>query len=625
MRLFNIVFLLGFLCDSAVGNLEATYEDVILKPPTSKTGTVVVLYFGQGADIKTSQYVKIMTTLQNALTFPLWVGIPQCPENACSIPNGLSNGIARINSAMIAQGMKADKSFYGGHSLGGAMMPDYVYKSASKTASGMFLLGSFLTRKYKTGKTSQGRPQVVFPVPTLTIGAELDGLCRISRITEALYSQVTFSSDPAKASTTLPVTVISGMNHMQFASGEVPTFVKENDLKAEITEDQAQTAAVKDISVFMESIIHSSTSSYATTLKSRVSDSQKFTQPITDALLMESYEEFLPPCYCETPVCTWIYIFMYFTFIYRILYICYIYYICLLIYPNILQDEYGGLQYGTCVSTATCTGGVQWTTEYAQKVMAGLTDPRVSGLSIKSADSIHHVTEEDPSCHLPHIHGNPDDTANPGHGTTPPLCASPSKCKLDITTVTEHVYDNSGEVDIWRFHFDVPWADTGYLPISSNEMKTKLKSRQAIWEAAGLKNVSFTETDVTVTDGGKGDRCKEINQNAIDWALSKLPSKTKSRFQTYGQKLIVGADLSTCAAGPCWIWDPLRFQKDDAKNTVNVQSVWFGTQNENPYPCGEFKTIPCDAGFHYCKLLSPAKALEWMYVDGLRNKLGTNK
>ena len=27
---------------------------------------------------------------------------------------------------------------------------------------------------------------------------------------------------------------------------------------------------------------------------------------------------------------------------------------------------------------------------------------------------------------------------------------------------------------------------------------------------------------------------------------------------------------------------------------------------------------PDSAGFHYCKLLSPAKALEWMYVDGLR-------
>ena len=24
-------------------------------------------------------------------------------------------------------------------------------------------------------------------------------------------------------------------------------------------------------------------------------------------------------------------------------------------------------------------------------------------------------------------------------------------------------------------------------------------------------------------------------------------------------------------------------------------------------------------GFHYCKLLSPARAMEWLYTDGLRN------
>jgi hypothetical protein len=27
---------------------------------------------------------------------------------------------------------------------------------------------------------------------------------------------------------------------------------------------------------------------------------------------------------------------------------------------------------------------------------------------------------------------------------------------------------------------------------------------------------------------------------------------------------------------------------------------------------------PDSAGYHYCKLLSPARAMEWIYVDGLR-------
>lgn len=104
------------------------------------------------------------------------------------------------------------------------MMPDYV-ASKPDDADAMFLLGSFITRKYKTGKTDAGRPQVKFPVPTLTIGGELDGLCRISRIVEALYTQITFDEDTEGMTDYMPVTVVEGMNHMQFASGDAPRYV----------------------------------------------------------------------------------------------------------------------------------------------------------------------------------------------------------------------------------------------------------------------------------------------------------------------------------------------------------------------------------------------------------------
>jgi hypothetical protein len=203
---------------------------------------------------------------------------------------------------MVSQGMKAELNFYGGHSLGGAMMPDYVFENAAETADGMLLLGSFITRKYKTGTTAEGRPQVEFPVPTLTIGGELDGLCRIPRITEALYTQVTFDENPGEAAGLMPVTVIAGMNHMEFASGEIPPFVKDNDLQAEISEDEAQALAVKDMAAFLGSRVYPTKTSYLQQIKDRVAESTAFTQPITDALIMESYQQFLPPCYCETPV-----------------------------------------------------------------------------------------------------------------------------------------------------------------------------------------------------------------------------------------------------------------------------------------------------------------------------------
>ena len=62
------------------------------------------------------------------------------------------------------------RKFFSGHSLGGAMLPDYVIKEQVNSTTGIILLGAFLTRKYRDGITTDGTPQVAFPVPSLTIG-----------------------------------------------------------------------------------------------------------------------------------------------------------------------------------------------------------------------------------------------------------------------------------------------------------------------------------------------------------------------------------------------------------------------------------------------------------------------
>ena len=63
-----------------------------------------------------------------------------------------------------------NSKFFSGHSLGGAMLPDYIIKKQVNSTTGVILLGAFLTRKYRTGNTTDGTPQVAFPVPSLTIG-----------------------------------------------------------------------------------------------------------------------------------------------------------------------------------------------------------------------------------------------------------------------------------------------------------------------------------------------------------------------------------------------------------------------------------------------------------------------
>jgi len=258
-----------------------------------------------------------------------------------------------------------------------------------------------------------------------------------------------------------------------------------------------------------------------------------------------------------------------------------------------------------------------------------------ANLVVQNTDSIHLVTEEVPSCHLPHVHksqyrANTPNWANPGstvinawNPASPPLCTTPLGCKLTLTSVTQPSYEGlPGEIDVWKLHFSVPFSDTGFLPISASELKTKLKSREAIWAAAGVKNVSYVMTDMPVAKGGTHEACGEINQAAIDWATKQLSPASLARYQKFGQKLQVGSDVNTiCPAGPCWIYDPLQMNKNNTANTVTVKGVYMFAGNSNPFPCGEGKLLPCPAGFHYCKLLSPARALEWMMVDGLRNKM----
>ena len=264
-----------------------------------------------------------------------------------------------------------------------------------------------------------------------------------------------------------------------------------------------------------------------------------------------------------------------------------------------------------------------------------------------NVDSLHIVTEECPSCHLPHIHGgieefgrvNYGNPGNTGHENncnpaTPALFSwsadGKNDCTLNTTSVTQHVYKNSGEVDLWRLSFSVPSADTGYLPIAARELRVKLKSRNAVYEAAGVAAGDPAITAVNVTDvpasegGGAGlGRCAEINQAAIDWALDQLSDAARKRYESFGQTMVVeGDEEGWCGGGPCWIWDPLKFKTDDEAGVVRVRAVGMVEDNYNKFPCGESKEkgehIPCPTGFHYCKLMSPARALEWMTVDGLR-------
>ena len=71
--------------------------------------------------------------------------------------------------------------------------------------------------------------------------------------------------------------------------------------------------------------------------------------------------------------------------------------------------------------------------------------------------------------------------------------------------------------------------------------------------------------------------------------------------------------------GPTWIHDALSFTPSQDKKAVAVQSHYFPLKNKKLGDVPFIQTV----GYHYCKLLSPARAMEWIYVDGLKEFYGT--
>ena len=420
--------------------------------------------------------------------------------------------IQRVLDAMKQMGMNTTIVFLAGHSQGGIVLEDYVDTSSS-AVSGLILMGSFLQRKYKNSS---------FPVPTLTINGELDGLCRVTRSMESYYHWILHSDNMTKSMTQYPVVVIPGMNHFEFASGDPPLLVKERDLKAEISVDMAHSTVATLINVFIEIQLGNDTRKMH--LVQAVEDTGMFIQPLLKAYEREGFYHFIPPCYDQTP-------------------------------------------------SSNCTVGCPWT-ETGQQIMGGL-----DAAQIHVEDAFHPVDQINP-VHLPHVLNN--------------CSANQTGCVLDVTTVSQNIY---GVLDS---------LDTAFFETSATEIRAKMKSRQAIMEATGHTNVDFNKTD-------GGSLCKLINQAAYEWALSISGNKTVQRFQKFGEPMVMGEDEGPYNVGPLWIWNPLKYKqtKDSSgEKILLVQSVMMRT----PIPY----VIPVSAGFHYCKLLSPARAIEWIYVDGLR-------
>ena len=491
----------------------ALAEDVIYKP-LKEGQEEVALILMQGAQVTPTQYAPLMKQIQSTSEYSLWIGMPQYPLDTVE-PLVIESGIQRVIKGMKSQGMNTSLLFLAGHSLGGAMLQDYVHSNPTGI-KGQILMGSYLERKYKNQ---------TYPTPTLTIGGELDGLSRVTRVMESYYHYVLYPYQGNKPNL-FPVAVVQGMSHMQFASGTPPFLVQERDLKPEISYDEAHSIVANLTASFIKSILLGETtpSQY---FQQWANSTGEFLKPLLLAYQMEGFYHFKPPCYDDPP-------------------------------------------------SPACTTGCPWSEIVSQPIMGGLPNNK----SVHNKDGFHPASEFYPNDYLPKILNK--------------CSVYSSSCVLNTTSVSQCIYETiDGDID------------TGFFPTSASEIRTKLSSRQKIMESAGMGKVDFNKTD-------GGSICKTINEYTYSWALANAGSNSLTRYKKLGEPMVFGDDILE-NNGLVWIYYPIEYKQKTDKNGATVQEIRSPTMRTPT----DF-VLKIAAGFHFCKVLSPARAMEWIYVDGLR-------
>ena len=103
---------------------------------------------------------------------------------------------------------------------------------------------------------------------------------------------------------------------------------------------------------------------------------------------------------------------------------------------------------------------------------------------------------------------------------------------------------------------------------------------------------------------------------------SGAASRTALRYAAKGQPFLFGPDISK-AGGPLFLDAGVKY-KDEGDAGVRVSSPMMKTEKDywkDHFHIPRPSYIPDPGCYHYCKLLSPARAIEWIYVDGLRRHM----
>ena len=276
------LFLQLLLATAAVVSLARC--NIVLKP--SKTAGLQAGYiFVQTCNVSARYYTKYAQQLQEKFNGSLWIVLTEFSQDYPR-PN-LANSVMSSAYQQLKQAGFSYTSetpfFFGGHSLGGIVVQDYLLDSESFpfAMKGLFLKSSFISRRNidKINKKNWF---------LLTIGAELDGLGRLTRIAENYHN--------IRGETKLTL-VLPGVNHYQFAGeGNPPKVVVRNDIKSEISNDAAHDLITNSVKSYMHVALEIDSDADRTILSDYFARTKYMLDPIVSALKYEGFYHFTPPC-----------------------------------------------------------------------------------------------------------------------------------------------------------------------------------------------------------------------------------------------------------------------------------------------------------------------------------------
>ena len=335
-----------------------------------------------------------------------------------------------------------------------------------------------------------------YPIPVLTLCAELDGLTRITRVVEE-YDDLTEDTMWSffQGLYRTPVILIEGSNHAQFASGLMPPFVQNEDLTSNITDEQARSMIGNHINDFL-----------TVTFSTIDTQTDKALEKLTEAFLksVKKLQPFLDVKYLDTDgrESMW---------------------------TIIAQQHFAG--------------------EYANKTAIYNDILKNPSFFFKepSLTTLEYAVIAGTATHISY----PSTKKNPGQSQVP--------------------------------------------MVSPSEIAMKLVSNDAIWGALDSQNDTFLRSEPKT--------CESLNRLALYLALFISSKDARDRYFDRGQPIIFEQDVMR-TANMFWVPEPLQMWYDE--EGLHVRSFAMVTPK-----------------LHYCKVISPYRAMEWVNVDSLRPYSGS--